>query len=394
MRRISARGFKTQFIQRIRGIPLLFLGFVALVIPLFSFHAAAGDADGYLAVTGPCRLAFPADHGAHPGYRTEWWYVTGNLETPDGRPFGFQVTIFRRQIGPTSDRLSWPEPSSAWRTQQIYLGHIALSNITGREHLFAEDISRGALGQAGVMQTGIDTTVFLKNWKIDIGPQRQRIHAATETFAIDLDSVPMKSPVLHGDQGYSRKGDTAERASCYYSLTRLKTEGTIRLQDRELAVSGLSWLDHEFSTAALQPGIVGWDWFSLQLDNGTELMLYRLRQEDGQPNPASSGTLVKADGTTRHLSVDDVKLTIAEHWRSPRSGGRYPSAWLVEVPTAELDLSIVPNLSDQELRTPGSTAVTYWEGSVSIAGKMTGRPVKGKGYVELTGYAKAFEQPL
>jgi predicted secreted hydrolase len=367
---------------------------VAAVIPTFSFHAAADDADGYLAVTRPCRLVFPADHGAHPGYRTEWWYYTGNLATPDGRPFGFQVTVFRRQIGPTSDRRSWPEPSSAWRTQQLYLGHIALSDVSGRQHFFAEDMSRGALGLAGVNQTGVDTTVFLKSWKIDIGPRAQRLQAATEAFAIDLDLVPMKSPVLHGDQGYSRKGDTAERASCYYSFTRLKTEGTIRLHDRELAVSGLSWMDHEFSSAALQPGIIGWDWFSLQLDNGTELMLYRLRQEDGQPNPASSGTLVNADATIRHLSADDVKLTVAEHWQSPHSGGRYPAAWLVTVPSAELNLSIVPNLADQEMRTPGSTAVTYWEGSVSITGEMAGRPVKGKGYVELTGYAQAFEQPL
>lgn len=394
MRRFGVRGVTSIFFKGIKDAFLLLIGLTAAFNPIFSFHAAADDADGYLAVTGPCRLAFPADHGAHPGYRTEWWYYTGNLVTADGRPFGFQVTVFRRQIGPISDRRSWPEPSSAWRTQQLYLGHIALSDISGRQHLFAEDMSRGALGLAGVIQTGVDTTVFLKSWKIDIGPRAQRLQAATEAFGIDLDLVPLKSPVLHGDQGYSRKGDTAERASCYYSFTRLKTEGTIRLHDRELAVSGLSWMDHEFSTADLQPGIVGWDWFSLQLDNGTELMLYRLRQEDGQPNPASSGTLVYPDATIRHLSADDVKLTVADHWQSSRSGGHYPAAWQVTVSSAELNLSIVPNLADQEMRTPGSTAVTYWEGSVSITGEMARRPVKGKGYVELTGYAQAFEQPL
>lgn len=394
MRRFGVRGVTSILFKGIKDAFLLFIGLTAAFNPIFSFHAAAGDADGYLAVTGTCRLGFPADHGAHPGYRTEWWYYTGNLVTADGRPFGFQVTVFRRQIGPISDRRSWPEPSSAWRTQQLYLGHIALSDISGRQHLFAEDMSRGALGLAGVIQTGVDTTVFLKSWKIDIGPRAQRLQAATEAFGIDLDLVPLKSPVLHGDQGYSRKGDTAERASCYYSFTRLKTEGTIRLHDRELAVSGLSWMDHEFSTADLQSGIVGWDWFSLQLGNGTELMLYRLRQEDGQPNPASSGTLVNADATIRHLSADDIKLTVAEHWQSPHSGGHYPAAWLVTVPSAELNLSIVPNLADQEMRTPGSTAVTYWEGSVSITGEMARRPVKGKGYVELTGYAQAFEQPL
>jgi predicted secreted hydrolase len=153
-------------------------------------------------------------------------------------------------------------------------------------------------------------------------------------------------------------------------------------------------MDHEFSSADLQPGIVGWDWFSLQLDNGTELMLYRLRQEDGQPNPASSGTLVGADETIRHLSTNEVKLTVVDHWQSPHSKGRYPAAWQVTVSSAKLSLSVVPNLADQEMRTPGSTAVTYWEGSVAITGEMAGRPVKGKGYVELTGYARAFEQPL
>ena len=394
MRRFGVKGVTRILIKSITNLFLFGFGLVAAINLVFATYAAADSADGYLAVTGPCRLAFPADHGAHPGYRTEWWYYTGNLTTPDGRPFGFQVTVFRRQIGPTNDRRSWPDPSSAWRTQQLYLGHIALSDISGRQHLFAEDMSRGALGLAGVIQTGVDTAVFLKSWKIDIGPRAQRLQAATEAFAIDLDLVPLKSPVLHGDQGYSRKGDTAERASCYYSFTRLKTEGTLRLHDRELAVSGLSWMDHEFSSAALQPGIVGWDWFSLQLDNGTELMLYRLRQKDGQPNPASSGTLVDAEETTRHLSADDVKLTVLKYWQSPRSGGRYPAAWQVTVPSAELSLSIVPNLANQEMRTPGSTAVTYWEGSVSITGEMGGRPVKGMGYVELTGYAQAFEQPL
>ncbi|MFZ0240407.1 MAG: lipocalin-like domain-containing protein [Desulfobacterales bacterium] len=362
-------------------------------MPFFSY-AAAEEGKGYAAVTGPCGLEFPVDHGAHPGYRTEWWYYTGNLSTAEGREFGFQVTIFRRRIGPTGERENWPDPSSAWRSEQLYLGHIALADISGRRHLAAEDMSRGALGLAGVLQTGAVTTIFLKSWKIDIGPDGQRLRAATEKFAIDLKLAALKAPVAHGDRGYSRKGDTAERASCYYSLTRLKTDGTIRLDNEELTVSGSSWMDHEFSSAALQPGTVGWDWFSLQLDNGAELMLYRLRQSDGQPHQASSGTLVYADESIRHLEAGDVKLEVAEYWQSPHSGGRYPAAWRVRVPLAALNLSIAPNLADQEMRTPGSTGVTYWEGSVSVSGEMAGRPVTGKGYVELTGYARAFEQPL
>ncbi|MFZ0132294.1 MAG: lipocalin-like domain-containing protein [Desulfobacterales bacterium] len=371
-----------------------FVGLVAAAIWLGAWSAAAREGEGYSAVTGPCGLAFPVDHGAHPGYKTEWWYYTGNLATAGGREFGFQVTVFRRRIGPAGDRQNWPDPSSAWRTDQLYLGHIALTDISGRRHLVAEDMARGALDLAGVRQTGAVTTVFLKSWTIDIGPEGQRLRAATEKFVIDLNLVPVKPPVAHGDRGYSRKGDTAERASCYYSFTRLKTEGAIRLDGQELTVDGFSWMDHEFSSAALQPGIVGWDWFSLQLDNGAELMLYRLRQADGQPHPASSGTLVYADESIRHLTADDAGLDVAEHWKSPHSEGRYPVAWQVRVPSADLNLSIAANLADQEMRTPGSTGVTYWEGSVSVSGEMAGRPVTGKGYVELTGYARPFEQPL
>jgi predicted secreted hydrolase len=369
-------------------------GLAGAAIAVFAASEPADDAAGYLAVTGPCRLVFPADHGAHPGYRTEWWYYTGNLVTSEGRRFGYQVPIFRRQIAPPSDRLDWPQTPSAWRTQQVFLAHIALSDFNGRQHHFAEDVSRGAVGLAGVIQSDENTAVFLKHWRIDIGPHAHRLQAATEAFSIALDLVPLKGPVLHGDQGYSRKGDTAERASCYYSFTRLKTVGRLKLAEKELTVSGLSWMDHEFSSAALQPGIVGWDWFSLQMDDGTDMMLYRLRREDGRAHAASSGTLVGADETRRHLSVADVDLTILEHWRSPHSGGRYPAAWRVRVPSVDLDLSIATTLDDQEMRTSGSTGVTYWEGSVSLTGHIAGQPVKGRGYVELTGYAKAFEQPL
>ena len=192
---------------------------------------------------------------------------------------------------------------------------------------------------------------------------------------------------MHGDRGYSRKGDTPERASCYYSFSRLQTRGKIKYNDQEFAVSGLSWMDHEFSTAELQPGIEGWDWFSLQLDNGSDLMLYLLRQADGHLNPASSGTLVDKNGNTHHLSLDAFKIETLDTWQSPHSAGRYPSRWRLTVDIDDLQVFIESNLADQEMRTPGSTGVTYWEGSVSVGGQARGRPVKGKGYVELTGYA-------
>jgi len=349
--------------------------------------AAAANDDSYYALSGPCNLEFPQDHGAHPGYRTEWWYYTGNVETGQARRFGYQLTIFRRQISPPGAARQWPDPASKWRTQQLYLGHIALSDIDGKGYHTAEDISRGVLGLAGVKQTDSQVTVFLKNIVIKIGSESHRLQATSEKFSFDLFLKPLKGPVLHGDEGYSHKGDTPERASCYYSFSRLQTRGKIKFNDQELSVSGLSWMDHEFSTADLQPGIEGWDWFSLQLDNGSDLMLYLLRQADGHLHPASSGTFVDENGNTQHLSLDAFKIETLDTWKSPHSGGLYPSSWRLTVDMDDLQVFIDSNLADQEMRTPDSTGVTYWEGSVSVRGQARGRPVKGKGYVELTGYA-------
>jgi predicted secreted hydrolase len=365
----------------------LLCGILLLMTFIFAAPAAAADDEAYYALSGPCSLAFPRDHGAHPGFRTEWWYYTGNVETQQARRFGYQLTIFRRQISPPGAVRQWPDPASKWRTQQLYLGHLALSDIDDKGHYTAEDITRGVLNLAGVRQTDGQVSVFIKNVIIEIGPESHRLQAVSEKFSLDLFLEPLKAPVLHGDKGYFRKGDTPERASCYYSFSRLQTRGEIKFKDQAFAVSGLSWMDHEFSTAELQPGIEGWDWFSLQLDNGSELMLYLLRQADGRLNPASSGTLVDKNGKTHHLSLDAFEIETLDTWKSPHSAGRYPSRWRLTLDTDDLQIIIEPNLADQEMRTPGSTGVTYWEGSVSVKGQARGLPVKGKGYVELTGYA-------
>ena len=376
----------------IRAADLLLVWVVAIGLILIGTSVVFSEEDdGYARVTGPCRLKFPADHGAHPDYRTEWWYYTGNLETEEGRPFGFQLTIFRRQISPPDARKTWPDPPSGWRTQQVYLGHAALSDISGGRHYSAEDVARGALQLAGVNQTHDTTNIFLKRWRIRIGPGGHKLLVSSDDFQLALDMQPAKPVVLHGDQGYSRKGDSEERASCYYSFTRLKSNGRLKINEQEYVVKGTGWMDHEFSTAPLQEGIDGWDWFSLQLDSNKELMIYILRQSDGSPHPASSGTIVEPNGKTRHLSLADFHLAVLAHWRSPHSGGLYPARWQLSVPAEKITLSVNPNQADQEMRTPGSTGVTYWEGSVSVNGKADGVRVSGMGYVELTGYAGIFE---
>ncbi|MGD2028914.1 MAG: lipocalin-like domain-containing protein [Desulfobacterales bacterium] len=352
----------------------------------------AEDTQGYLSVTGPCELELPEDHASHPDYRTEWWYYTGNLKSATGNRYGFQLTFFRRRIIPLDSENKWPTPASAWRTGQIYLAHAALSDLDGKQHFYAQDMGRGVLGIAGEFRDNDAVRIFLKKWSSRIGPNVHQLKAISDPFSFDLNLTAVKPAVLHGKNGYSQKGSTPERASCYYSLTRLETEGQVTLFKKTFAVSGLSWMDHEFSTASLEPGLVGWDWFSLQLSDNTEIMVYLLRQKDGTYNPASSGTYVRSSGKTRHLFRDDIQVTVTDTWKSPDSGTVYPAQWRLRTASPDMDLKIVPNLADQEMRTRESTGVTYWEGSVSVRGTKKGRQIDGSGYVELTGYAEAFNE--
>lgn len=351
----------------------------------------AEDTQEYLSVTGPCELKFPEDHASHQGYRTEWWYYTGNLQSAAGNRYGFQLTFFRRQIVPLESEKKWPTPASAWRTSQIYLAHAALSDLDGKRHFYAQDTGRGVLGIAGEFRNNGVVRIFLKKWSTQIGPKAHHLTVISDPFSFDLDLTPVKPLVFHGKEGYSRKGSTPERASCYYSLTRLETKGQVTLAGKTFDVNGLSWMDHEFSTAPLEPGLVGWDWFSLQLSDNTEIMIYLLRQKDGKLNPASSGTYIRSNGKTRHLPGHDIEVTVTDTWNSTNSRAVYPARWQLRIPLLFLDLNIAPNLADQEMRTSESTGVTYWEGSVSMRGSKGERQINGQGYVELTGYAKAFD---
>jgi predicted secreted hydrolase len=368
-------------------ISLCSLLLATLIIELSSF---ADDEDKYLSVTGPCNLVFLKDHGSHPGYRTEWWYYTGNLHADSGEQYGFQLTFFRNQISAPGAEKKWPQPHSAWRTQQVYAGHAAISDIAGKKHLQSELIARGSLGIAGVSQQADQTTIFIKNWSVQIGSMSHILKAVADDFSFELSLLPTKLPVLHGQSGYSIKGSSSERASCYYSLTRLRSEGSITFEGKLIPVQGISWMDHEFSTAPLEPGIVGWDWFSLQLSDQTEIMLYYFRNEEGGFGPASSGTFVDASGNPRHLRKDDFSIDVLGQWKSPHSQASYPTHWRLTIFPLSIQLTVDANLSDQEMQTSASTGVTYWEGSVSASGSTAARPVKGMGYVELTGYAKPF----
>ncbi len=335
--------------------------------------------EGYARAIEPRELRFPADHGPHPEFRTEWWYYTGNLETAGGRRFGFQLTFFRSALAPRM-----PERESAWATRQAWLAHFAVTDVAGgRFHSF-ERWSRGAAGLAGARAEPF--RVWVKDWTAEgFGGHAppMRLTASEGDVGIDLVLQQGKPPVLQGDRGLSQKGPEIGNASYYYSLTRMPAAGSVHLGGERFAVTGLAWMDREWSTSSLGRDQVGWDWFAIQLSDGTDLMLYRLRRRDGAADPASSGTVVSLSGEARHLALPDLRIASSGAWRSPRSGARYPAQWRIQIPSEELDLEIRPLLADQEL----DISFRYWEGAVEIEGSRQGRPVRGRGYVELTGYA-------
>jgi predicted secreted hydrolase len=357
-------------------------------------YVFAQGACEFLAVEGPCYFTFPADHGFHPGYRTEWWYYTGNLESDDQKQYGFQLTFFRVQTGPTCHSEDGPDRPSAWRTNQIYFAHAALTDVASRRHHQTQEAARNALGMSGVSQEQDRTTIYLKKWQAVIETRQHRLSAQTPDFDIELQLTPLKPPVAHGQGGYSRKGSSPQQASCYYSFTRLATEGRIRIYDQTIHVKGLSWMDHEYSTAPLEPGIVGWDWFSLQLSDQTEVMIFLLRKTDGSTHPASSGTIVKDSGGIQHLRHDHFSIQVHGYWLSPTTRARYPSRWHIRIPATDLDLNVHPAVASQEMQTQATTGVTYWEGSVKAVGTKKERPISAKGYVEMTGYDKIFDAPM
>jgi predicted secreted hydrolase len=337
-----------------------------------------GDA-GFEKAIEPRAFRFPEDHGPHPGFRNEWWYITGNLDGEDGRRFGFELTIFRFALTP-----SLPAAESNWRSNQVYIAHFAVTDA-GRERFYtAERYSRGALGLAGASADPF--RVWIDDWEIaalaEGQPERWRMRAADPAFALEIALTATKAPALNGVDGLSQKSAEPGNASYYYSITRWHTEGSLRIGEDEFRVSGLSWLDREWSSSALAADQLGWDWFALQLSDGSELMFYNLRKLDGSQDEHSAGTWINADGTSLHLDRDEVKLIVTDTWKSPE-GGVYPSAWTLELPDQGLSLEIRPVMADQEL----FTTVRYWEGAVDVQGDRHGSPVAGRGYVELTGYA-------
>jgi predicted secreted hydrolase len=326
----------------------------------------------------PRSFVFPDDHGPHPQFKTEWWYYTGNLFYENNRRFGYQLTFFRSALTPEDQ-----QRDSNWSTNQIYMAHFALTDVEAERFYHFERFSRGALGLAGANAEPF--RVWLENWSAEgrLGETiPMKLSASEGDIAIELSLESAKPIVLQGENGLSQKSAKPGNASYYYSMTRMPTSGTISVSGESFHVSGTSWLDREWSTSALGEGQVGWDWFSLQFDDGRELMYYQIRLQDGTADPLSSGVLVGIDGATIRLKPGDINIKILEHWQSSRSGANYPAKWRLDVAKQGISLEVSPVLAEQEL----NTTVRYWEGAVNVHGKDHAGKLAGFGYVEMTGY--------
>ena len=358
---------------------LLTLSSLILVGVIFGFSFSGEE---WRQAVGPWKWVFPRDHGSHPEFRTEWWYFTGNLNDPSGKRFGYQLTFFRQGIV-----LKAKDPNNPWSIRDLFPGHFTLTDVSANQFWYAERLSRKGPEIAGAAEDKMD--VWLLNWVATMKNNTIRIGARHQAMEVSLELRPRKPLVFHGQNGLSKKGPREGQASYYFSYTDLSTQGFIKTPNSPSGtrVTGTSWFDHEFGSNQLASNQVGWDWFSLHLSNGQDLMIYFLRRSDGSVEPTSSGTLVSSEGRATHLKLSDINVEVLDHWKSLRSGGKYPSRWRIRVPSVGIDLLVTPLVAAQELVTEGSTGVVYWEGAVEGNGKSAGKEVTCKGYIEMTGYA-------
>lgn len=339
--------------------------------------------DGFARATEPRGFEFPADHGSHPEFRTEWWYFTGNLATAEGRHFGFELTFFRYALAPPSPAPT-QQGTSAWRADQVWMAHFAITDTEGKRFVARERLTREALGLAGAAAEPLE--IWVEDWSATGEARgdelRVRLAARDDVIALSLSLAATVPHVAQGNRGLDVKGAGTGNASHYYSVPRLAADGEVNVAGETFSVTGVAWLDREWSTSSLDPGTVGWDWFALRLSNGSDLMFYRLRTAAGEASPYSGGTLVTADGKRTRLGAEDVALTVIDQWTSRATGVRYPVAWRLAVPESGIELEIEPYLESQEL----ALSVRYWEGAVHAAGRDSSGALTAEGYLELAGY--------
>lgn len=363
----------------------------AVVVAILLFLLMAGASQSHAArqfkqALPGYKYSFPRDHASHDDFKTEWWYFTGHVASNSGKRYGYELTFFRTGMDEEKDL------KSNWTLKNIYLAHFAVSDPAGKRFHYSEKLNRSGLSLADARQEL--PSVRNEDWYMEFIADQILLHAESPQFKITLLLTPKKKPIVHGQDGISQKADGLGRASHYYSLTRLQTRGLLYEKNVPTAVQGESWMDHEFGSNQLTEKQVGWDWYSIQLNNDTELMLYMMRNADGTIDHNSSGTVIFADGSTMHLGRDQFSVKSESFWTSPRTGGKYPMGWQVSIPSLPLEINIKPLLQDQELVTTRSTGVIYWEGACKATGKYKDAPVEGSCYVEMTGYAEKFKKNI
>jgi predicted secreted hydrolase len=393
---------------------LMSVAWAAGPLPDVAQFGSDAHSGGFAQVLEPRVFEFPRDHGAHPEYRQEWWYVTGNLDSAAGERFGFELTFFRFALVPegvgragavvpasvvaapvpgqsasgpsglaATAQSGAPAVESAWRTGQIYMAHFAITDVARQRFRFTQKLSRGAVGLAGVQSPPL--RVWVDDWSlgtVDPDGTHWRLRAAESGYELTLDAQALQQPVLNGDRGLSQKSGDRGSASYYYSIPRVSVRGSLVRDGLPVEVQGLAWVDREWGSGALGSNEQGWDWFALQLQDGTSLMFYALRNHDGRRDPHSAGTWIGAASESRPLSSDQVQIEVLDYWKNA-DGDRYPAHWRVRVPTAGIDVDVRPVLANQEL----TASTRYWEGAVDVTGASAGQKTSGRGYVELVGYA-------
>ncbi len=364
----------------------LFLPASLTLLNLMRSAHAESTAEPYRLALPNYHFEFPRDHFNHPEFRTEWWYYTGNVRTAEGRRFGFELTFFRQGV----DRR--PAAESVWDMRDVWMAHLALSDIEGRQFLQAERLNRSGAGIAGAdfQQARIWNGNWQAQWSLDPkipGGGSQTLQAVADRFSLELSLKSEKPPVIHGENGVSQKAAGAGKASHYISFTRLITTGGIVLDGKRFPVEGTTWMDHEFFSHQLEADQSGWDWFSLQLEDGSELMLFRLRRAGGAVDPYSAGTYVDAKGRATHLAVKDFKVTPGKTWTSAATGGRYPVEWTIEVPSLGFKAALRTPMAQQEITGNSRSGGAYWEGAIDVDATRLSRRLTGVGYLEMTGYA-------
>ncbi|HWS56157.1 MAG TPA: lipocalin family protein [Pyrinomonadaceae bacterium] len=350
----------------------------------------AGPASTLRDGTEHAAVSLPRDLYAHDSAQTEWWYYTGHMQTGAGRRFGFELVFFKRR----TDLDRFGVVPLRLLANPLYLAHFAVTDESRGRFRYAHRKSANGLLDPPAHTGKRRYELRLGDWTVRESGGRHLLRATLGGDLIfEAELTPTKPAALNGHEGVGVSFKDHGEASRYFSYTRMKARGRITWHGETEAFTGEAWMDREFGTWKTTDGQKGWDWFSLQLGDGTELMVYHIRDREGRPSPFSSGTFVDERGVRTHLAREDFRLEPTGHWRSPRTGAVYPSGWRLAAPRVGVEATVRPVLQDQELDTRGTTMIVYWEGACAVSGTRDGRAVEGRAYVELVGYDRSHEQP-